>query len=67
MAMAISRLDVYLINLGPTLSSEIRKTRPCLVVSPDELNHDTRAVGALDGRAVLYVSEPPNVTSPKLI
>jgi mRNA interferase MazF len=29
---------VYLVNLDPTLGGEIRKTRPCLIVSPDELN-----------------------------
>ena len=34
-----SRGDVHLIRLDPTLGSEIRKTRPCVVVSPDELNH----------------------------
>ncbi len=33
------RGDVHLVRLDPTLGSEIRKTRPCLVVSPDELNH----------------------------
>ena len=40
--MAVSRSlhrgDVCLIQLDPTRGSEIRKTRPCLVVSPDELN-----------------------------
>ncbi len=39
---AIARGDVYLVRLDPTLGSEIRKTRPCLVVSPDELNHHLR-------------------------
>ena len=33
-----SRGDVYLVRLDPTQGSEIQKTRPCLVVSPDELN-----------------------------
>ena len=33
------RGDVYLISLDPTRGSEIRKTRPCVVVSPDELNN----------------------------
>lgn len=33
-----SRGDVYLVQLDPTRGSEIQKTRPCLVVSPDELN-----------------------------
>src|ERR1044071_9372895 len=36
--MVAKRFDVYLINLDPTIGSEIRKTRPCLVVSPDEMN-----------------------------
>jgi mRNA interferase MazF len=30
--------DVYLVNLDPTVGSEIQKTRPCLVISPDEMN-----------------------------
>ena len=33
-----TRGDVYLVSLDPTLGKEIRKARPCLVVSPDELN-----------------------------
>lgn len=32
------RGDVYLVALDPTLGSEIRKTRPCVIVSPDDLN-----------------------------
>ena len=32
------RGDVYLCNLGPTIGTEIRKTRPAVVISPDELN-----------------------------
>jgi mRNA interferase MazF len=42
--MAINRSDVYLVNLDPTVGSEIRKTRPFLVVSPDEMNHAIRTV-----------------------
>ena len=34
-----SRGEVFLVELDPVRGSEIRKTRPCLVVSPDELNH----------------------------
>lgn len=41
---SISRGDVHLVRLGPTLGSEIRKTRPCVVVSPDELNQHLRPV-----------------------
>ena len=41
-AEAVQRGDVYLVGLGPTRGSEIQKTRPCLVVSPDELNASLR-------------------------
>jgi mRNA interferase MazF len=41
---AISRGQVYLVRLDPTLGSEIKKTRPCVVVSPDELNEHLRTV-----------------------
>jgi len=34
----VTRGDVFLVALGPTRGKEIRKTRPCVVVSPDELN-----------------------------
>lgn len=42
--MAINRFDVYLVNLDPTVGAEIRKTRPCLVISPDEMNHHIQTV-----------------------
>ena len=38
----VARGDVHLVALDPTIGSEIRKTRPCLVVSPDELNANLR-------------------------
>jgi mRNA interferase MazF len=34
----VRRFDVYLVALDPTVGSEIKKTRPCLVISPDEMN-----------------------------
>jgi mRNA interferase MazF len=37
-AEAVRRGDVFLVNLNPTRGGEIRKTRPCVVVSPDDLN-----------------------------
>ena len=37
-AATVKRGDVYLIDLSPTRGREIRQTRPCVVVSPDELN-----------------------------
>ena len=38
MAMEVKRFEVYLVNLDPTVGHEIKKSRPCLVISPDELN-----------------------------
>jgi len=42
--MVVNRFDVYLINLDPTVGSEIQKTRPCLIISPDEMNRNIRTV-----------------------
>jgi mRNA interferase MazF len=42
--MAINRFEVYLVNLDPTVGHEIKKVRPYLVVSPDEMNHHIRTV-----------------------
>ena len=38
MGMVVKRFDVFLVNLDPTVGSEIQKTRPCVVISPDEMN-----------------------------
>ena len=42
--MVVKRFDVYRINLDPTIGSEIQKTRPCLIISPDEMNRFIRTV-----------------------
>lgn len=42
--MVVKRFDVYLVNLDPTVGREIRKTRPCLIVSPDEMNRHINTV-----------------------
>ena len=39
MGMVINQYEVYLVDLDPTQGSEIQKTRPCLVISPNEMNH----------------------------
>ena len=44
MGVVINRFDVYLVDLDPTVGSEIKKTRPCLVISPNEMNHHIRTV-----------------------
>ena len=36
--MVVKRFEVYLINLDPTIGKEIQKIRPCLIISPDEMN-----------------------------
>jgi mRNA interferase MazF len=38
MAMEVKRFEVYLVNLDPTVGHEIKKSRPCLIISPDEMN-----------------------------
>jgi mRNA interferase MazF len=42
--MVASRFEVYLVRLDPTEGSEIQKTRPCVVISPDEMNRHIRTV-----------------------
>ena len=41
---SVRRFDVFLISLDPTKGTEIKKTRPCLVISPDEMNRHIRTV-----------------------
>jgi mRNA interferase MazF len=42
--MVVKRFEVYLVNLDPTVGYEIKKTRPCLIISPDEMNRHIRTV-----------------------
>ncbi len=42
--MVVQRFEVHLINLDPTVGTEIQKTRPCLVISPDEMNRPLNTV-----------------------
>jgi len=44
MVTTISRFDVFLVNLNPTQGSEIKKARPCVIISPDEINHHIKTV-----------------------
>jgi len=44
MGMVINRFDVFLVNLDPKVGHEIQKTRPCLVISPNEINHNISTV-----------------------
>lgn len=42
--MEIKQYQIILINLDPTIGSEIKKTRPCVVISPDEMNKYLRTI-----------------------
>ena len=42
--MEIKQYQIVLVNLDPTIGSEIKKTRPCIVISPDEMNDHLRTV-----------------------
>ena len=44
MAVVVSRFEVYLVALDPARGSEVRKTRPCLILSPDEMNRHIATV-----------------------
>jgi mRNA interferase MazF len=44
MGVVVSRFEVFLVGLDPTIGSEVRKTRPCLIISPDEMNHHIATV-----------------------
>jgi mRNA interferase MazF len=43
-AVVVKRFDVFLVSLDPTAGSEIQKSRPCLIISPDETNRHIRTV-----------------------
>jgi mRNA interferase MazF len=42
--MEVARFEIFLVRLDPTEGSEIRKTRPCVVISPDEMNAYARTI-----------------------
>ncbi len=44
MGVEVNRFDVFLVSLDPTVGHQIQKTRPCLVLSPDEMNHHISTV-----------------------
>jgi mRNA interferase MazF len=60
MAM-VNRFEIYMINLDPTLSADAKNTRPCVVLSPDELNHTLRTVivAPLSSTGIRYPTRIP--------
>ena len=61
MDMVVSRFEVYLVNLDPTIGREIRKTRPGLVISPDEMNHaiETIIIAPMTTKGRAYPTRVP--------
>ena len=59
--MAVGRFDVYLVSLDPTVGGEIKKTRPCLIVSPDEMNRhiNTIIVAPMTTKGRVYPTRVP--------
>jgi len=59
--MVISRFEVHLVVLELTVSRKIRKTQPCLVISPDELNHaiSTAIIAPMTTKGRAYPTRVP--------
>ena len=59
--MVVSRFDVFLVRLDPTQGREIRKTRPCLIISPDEMNQhiDTVIIAPMTTKGRPYPTRVP--------
>jgi len=57
-SLVINQFDVILVNLDPTMGSEVRKTRPCAVISPNEINHqlNTLVIAPLTSTSKPYPS-----------
>jgi len=57
----VNRFEVHVVNLDPTIGHEIQKSRPCVVVSPDEMNHHllTVIVAPLTSTVRAYPSRVP--------
>jgi mRNA interferase MazF len=54
--MIVQQYEVFIVNLDPTVGSEIRKTRPCAVISPDEMNKhlDTVIIAPITSQSKTY-------------
>lgn len=63
MALVVRRFDVFLVCLDPTVGHEIKKTRPALVVSPDEMNEflSTHIVAPMTTKGGSYPTRIPCV------
>ena len=59
MVEEVSRFEIYLVALDPTVGSEIQKTRPCIVISPDEINIlRTIIIAPLTSKGFNFIFQP---------
>lgn len=57
--MEINRFEIYLVKLNPTIGSEIQKTRPCIVISPNEMNIlETVIIAPLTSKGFDFIFRP---------
>jgi mRNA interferase MazF len=42
--MIIKQYEIYIVNLDPTIGAEIKKTRPCVIITPDDMNNNLSTV-----------------------
>lgn len=55
----INRFDIYLVKLNPTIGSEIQKTRPCIIISPKEMNVlNTLIVAPMTSKGFDFIFRP---------
>ena len=55
----INRFDIYLVKLNPTVGSEIQKTRPCIIISPKEMNVlNTVIVAPMTSKDIDFIFRP---------
>jgi mRNA interferase MazF len=54
--MIVTQFEVFVVNLDPTIGSEIKKTRPCVIISPDEMNKylDTVVIAPITSQSKKY-------------
>ena len=59
--MELKQYAIILVNLDPTIGSEIKKTRPCVIISPDEMNHHlhTIVIAPMTGNLKKYPTRIP--------
>lgn len=59
--ISVKRFEIFLVNLDPTVGAEMQKTRPCVIVSPDEMNRNisTAIIAPLTSQGKVYPTRVP--------